>query len=778
MIIDLKIQLSPLNRQVPLTHSEPPSTNDRVMQSLWSRAAQAHCCGCRSCSTAVGALGRRATAGARRKPTFAEVFTACYSSVFATAALVDAVRKEDRRRELDRQLDEARRDLADLQERGQTNGRDADTIPEELSINQMDNLWRSLKLIYTNRPYMKEIDKPATVSASELIDTLKREHYLCPDEVSLKATRRFDYERLERAIVAEESDERILHREPRTQLQLYNEALSTEQLVKKLMQRADFLPNGSSSCPSLDEARQMVDAGYPSFTFRSIDPARATKNTALLNRRLRSLINAPNLCMKERIGRVCYNLLVSAHPPDMHTYNTLIVAFNKAGHHTFAEALVSSFFHDRLLKPTPSTFVAILNHYKNTNNHGKFLRALSCLTGLDAKTGAKIRRRHIQDVEMSPVIRQWAADTRSRTQTGDWVWEHVPLNQPLVEEVIGGLLHFKLFDQAATFFVSCMRTGVNLSTQIVRQLLDDCISALDWRAAVRLIRGFTSCPQKWQRLLLPGDDGGSFNMTDRIRVLLDLCGLQGPPDSFSKPLLANLGISGSKLSHFLKVLEKEQLSQYSLLTEDFDNLRLGPNEGGIANSKSRVLQLESLWKEYVFVRKSTASIESKLLYPGLSFDLRCSMAMHIGDAASERSTQLSQEFMALVSGQSSHGNVFKSHLALDQCRAFEEVAGHTLNTEGAKHHHQTITASLDDAKETNDVSAESGELMPFEEVSRHKSSLRSIHSHAGPLGVPGPGKSAEARLAGAGVRSGRLLAWPVSGERAVYAPERQWGVGA
>ena len=47
-----------------------------------------------------------------------------------------------------------------------------------------------------------------------------------------------------------------------------------------------------------------------------------------------------------------------------------------------------------------------------------------------------------------------------RTRTGDWVWEHVPLNRALVEEVITGLLHFKLFDQAASFLSHACDLGL------------------------------------------------------------------------------------------------------------------------------------------------------------------------------------------------------------------------------------------------------------------------------------------------------------------------------
>ncbi|KAL6861009.1 hypothetical protein J3F83DRAFT_747049 [Trichoderma novae-zelandiae] len=606
------------------------------MQTILSRAGQAPRGGCKACSSAINTLGKR-PASVRRKPTFAELFTACYSSMFATAALVDAVRKDDRRKELDRQLDEVRRELADLQDGRPSHSSDGDARAPGLSLGQMDELWRSLKEIYSSRPYMKEIHRPATISSSDLIEALKHEYYGCSTGPLRNAKRHLDYDILESAIKREEGGPQIYYRESRNQAHLLRETMNTEALVRKLLERARFLP-ADQSAPSLQKARTLLEGGGPEFTFRSINAARAQENTILLNQRLRALVATPKLNTKEKIGRICYNLLVSCHPPDVHTYNTLIVAFNKLGHHTFAEALVASFFHHRLLQPTPSTFVAILNHYQCTNNHGKFLRALACITGIDNRTGAKIRRRHVSDINRNPNLLPWALDSRRRTLTGEWIWDHLPLTQPLVEEILGGLLHFKLFDQAAAFFISCMQCGVKLSLDSVKYFLDECIDALDWKAAARLTSSLACSQTALLRLLRSGgDDDATSYIVGRIRVLLDLCGLGGT-DQPRKSLLVNLRVSGPAFTNLLYTLAEEGGLPQDASTSDRK----------IDRCKSRVLQLESLWKEYEFVRKTTLSIESKLLYPDFPPAFRASMALHIGETATQRSEQLSRELTQLM----------------------------------------------------------------------------------------------------------------------------------
>src|SRR4051812_751514 len=77
------------------------------MQVIWSRAAQVKSsCQCSSCLYSVVALTRRSTTVAvkRRKLTVGELFTACYSSILASAAIADAKAKDSRIRDWDRAI--------------------------------------------------------------------------------------------------------------------------------------------------------------------------------------------------------------------------------------------------------------------------------------------------------------------------------------------------------------------------------------------------------------------------------------------------------------------------------------------------------------------------------------------------------------------------------------------------------------------------------------------------------------------------------------------------
>ncbi|KAG5971722.1 hypothetical protein E4U56_006609 [Claviceps arundinis] len=621
------------------------------MQSLWARVGQARHCGCRACSTATGGIGRRATGVAgRRRATLAEIVTACYSSIFATAAVVDAIRKDDRRKELDRQLDEARKELSDLRERS-PNTVLINSPSSKLTIDQMDDVWGTLKGIYRRRPYMKEIHQPATITASELISSLNTDFYNAVSETSLRAMRQIDYEQLERDLETEEVDKNLVFRVPLNEMHIQRDSAAMHQVVQKLLRRVEesLGKRATQQSPTFVEAQLMAAEGRTNYSYPFVNPVRAAENSTILNRRIRALASAEYLDLGERIGRICYNLLVSAYPPDTHTYNTLIVAFDKHGHHLLSDVVVRSFFFERLLRPTPSTFTAIMNHYKTRQNHGQFLRCIARVSGVDTVTGAKVRRRHTGDVAQWPLLQTWAADRRIQTRTGRWHWEHSTLSTKLVETMLVGLLHFKLFSDAATLFLSCVRSGISLSTKSMAHVFDECISALDWRAAVQMIRGLMYNLQEWKTLLSQIDEVSAAYLLGRASALIDLCGLgnTGQRGKLGLKRLQKLGISLPHRTQFLEYMAEAKLLFPSKEAAGFQTLGDGGCEE-LRASKRRLLQLESLLKECEYIRKRTHSIESKLLKRYFPTWYRIPMASFIGATAIQRSMELSHEMRQVL----------------------------------------------------------------------------------------------------------------------------------
>lgn len=577
--------------------------------------------------------------------------------MFASAAIVDAIRKDERRKELDRQLEEAKRELAELREQ---NGRDDMSVQSsiaQLTDSQMEELWNSLRSIYTGRPHFKEIHKPAMLLDSELREKLQKEHYGCPDERSLAALRQTDMHELERAMIFEESEPSIARRDPTDRKHLQRFSDSIVMLIEQMMMRANSRRKDNLPSPSFDEALRLMIKGYPRYTFRRVDPKKAQDDIKVLNGANRTAINDPELGVKEKIGRVCYNLLVSKYPPDMHSFNTLIATFDKhRGYRHFSEAVVSTFFYNSRMMPTPSTYAAILHHYKVTGNHGRFLRAISCIAGLDCSTGAKYRRRHVGNLETDLFLQLWAADTTKRTTGGNYIWEHAPLNRLMVEEILSGLLRFNMFDHAVSFFTSCIQAGVYMTNKIVKQVLDECLVALDWKAAVLLIREFTRRRQLWASMMETRDEDTVAYLVDRIYSLLDMIGLGNSGSPLTVRRLGSLGIARLELASFMDKVFHTSLALPDALVVSQDRGDIELDEFSVA-SRSRLLQIESVEKEVTRVRKTIKSYESRLLKPDLTLEFRTAMAAHISSTAIQSSQRLADEAAEALNTHEAHGNI-------------------------------------------------------------------------------------------------------------------------
>lgn len=87
------------------------------MQAIWSRALQLKSpCSCSLCTSPGSVLSRRGNIRPIRRRQFGDYFTACYSSILATAVCFDAKRKQDRRDRLDQAIDQVQWEVDTLNE--------------------------------------------------------------------------------------------------------------------------------------------------------------------------------------------------------------------------------------------------------------------------------------------------------------------------------------------------------------------------------------------------------------------------------------------------------------------------------------------------------------------------------------------------------------------------------------------------------------------------------------------------------------------------------------
>jgi len=151
------------------------------------------------------------------------------------------------------------------------------------------------------------------------------------------------------------------------------------------------------------------------------------------------------------------------------------------------------------------------------------------------------------------------------------------------------------------FFVSCLRTGVALSSQASMHLFDACIAALDWRGSMTLVEGLASCVQTWAALLLTGEERDAAYIVNRIYVLLDICGLSKMDKQISSDILTSMSASRQQLMAFRHQLEKATAALSRWAPAAAAGAISATDKSTMDGSKSRMLRLESMCMENVRV---------------------------------------------------------------------------------------------------------------------------------------------------------------------------------
>ncbi|TQN73272.1 hypothetical protein CSHISOI_02209 [Colletotrichum shisoi] len=436
------------------------------MQALWSRAGQAHHCGCKACFNAAGGMMRQsATRATRRKPTFSEVFTACYTSIMGTAAVLDAQKKDERRKELDRQLEEARAEFRMLVENAPSQlprerVPDACIAPSHLLLERapdgsITNRYKGALERHKKQP--EEIAEffdslghtvvwPRVAPRSRRVKDLWHQYRLGPPMKRSYIVVNTDYKLLARFIRAEETMTRTQHRIPTTSQQLKLAERRMRRLVISLLRASEAGKKDgearSEKCDSEALRRVMDDlckSEHPHYDV-DLDLNTVSRCSADLNSSLGDIFGkAQPSNIEPTITKVCYSLLVASQPPTIHTYNTLISGFSSAGLHFLASRVVNNFLNSKL-EPTQSTLVCLLNHFKETDDREGFYKIIERMTGKDRR-GIHIRRKLVEQVHATDWLHKWAM-TKDIAVNQNYVIERAWFDVRVFAAIIEGMLKF------------------------------------------------------------------------------------------------------------------------------------------------------------------------------------------------------------------------------------------------------------------------------------------------------------------------------------------------
>ncbi|OHW90622.1 pentatricopeptide repeat domain-containing protein-like protein [Colletotrichum incanum] len=573
------------------------------MQALWSRAGQAHHCGCKACfNTAGGMMRQSATRATRRKPTFSEMFTACYTSIMGTAAVLDAKRKDERRKDLDRQLEEAKAEFAKVMENAPADTRK--TAPAGSIANRYKGALRDHKKQQSEiSDFFDSLGRtqtwPKAPSRSPEVEMIWAEYGLEPTRRSMSALLGTDYHLLDRLLFEDEALPNIQHRAPKTIRQMRAAENNMQQLVSSLLHGKAVIGSGNKKKvkSELDKAEhvdcdtqnlqqeltELRQSNYPHYE-REVDSGALKECSANLNRSLRSIFEvAQPSNLRSTIMKVCHNLLVSSQPPTIHTYNTLIKGFDAAGLHPLASDVVKSLFQSKL-EPTQGTLVCLLNHFKETNDSGNFNNIIERMTGRDCR-GIKIRRKLIDEVLEDPQLQRWAL-LKDVVVTKKYVIERAWFDTQVFAAIIEGMLSFRYLRNAVATVAFGLKLGLTFSLRTMSQLLDHCVRALDPKAASGVLRAFATKPRLVEAVFWRECD--QTYLAQRIQNLLDICGITGSSPAAVVPFLRDLPASSlpsGRQRRGMDIARLVRLVEQSRIKLEYFETKLSSIRGGVVDPR-------------------------------------------------------------------------------------------------------------------------------------------------------------------------------------------------
>lgn len=191
---------------------------------------------------------------------------------------------------------------------------------------------------------------------------------------------------------------------------------------------------------------------------------------SLLKEHKRQKITTPAL-----LARICYNLSASPLPPNLDTYNTLLLGLSAANQTDIVTHVIRSLKQCNL-RPNETSIAAILNHYTVTDDAPSFVHFVETMRG--KHLGLALAR---SDIRITA-----ASNGRLVPKEGDSTKIiQLPYPTPKVfSALIAGVTKFGGFDTALGICKNMGDEGWGLSMSGLAPLLADCADRRDWEAGL------------------------------------------------------------------------------------------------------------------------------------------------------------------------------------------------------------------------------------------------------------------------------------------------------
>ncbi|KAL9113985.1 MAG: hypothetical protein Q9187_007544, partial [Circinaria calcarea] len=472
-------------------------------------------------------ISRRATtAAAKRRLRFGDAFTFFYSSILATAAVTDAKRKDDKIKDWDRAIGEAKEELKAI-EAEQERRLQALSKPNKLDCLGDWKKTEPWETVFDWAGHQNQAraalgyGKLQGIHAS-VLNGLSPANLgkLCRNGGIMEAVEG----RPEQDVGKETSTRGPLSTKKRKTIEL-----STAKMIFRLLQSCKGTPPNSATLNSSERLMQQalmrnrdqlrsklaemedrlsqlrrLDAHSeslhnlesPRLPVYSEDISTTAESSPSLNATLETLLGLNQREIYDihaLVTKICYNLLVSTTPPNVHTYNMLIIRLCHL-HQLKMASIVLDSMRECHIRPNEATVAATLRYHTFANDRVGFRAYVNRMQGKGGGLHLANPLTPITSVnqtryvaERAGIIHYNVSPGTSTHRTGNAlsstqmkIIEKAPRNQDVFSALIIGSLKLFGLDAAMPHYLDMVRCGWDTDTQILAALLKHCSYTKNW----------------------------------------------------------------------------------------------------------------------------------------------------------------------------------------------------------------------------------------------------------------------------------------------------------
>jgi hypothetical protein len=532
----------------------------------------------------VVTITRRSTTAAvkRRKLTAGELFTACYSSILASAAIADSKAKDTRIRDWDRAIADVKSGkpieelkVPNVAHKPRTVDHGTEAVHDVDRDENGGELWDPTRTKIWDRRWSAT---PAT-QYTKLDARLKKLNKSLRND-SMAASKLDVKPPVMRDSVDEDGilrrDSQFEHREPRTEIHLEKRENMVRYMVDQMLLRTSLfsMRNNQIFQTNADiglQRTQMAERisrlrdGFvqcPNYKWR--DDEEILKERTALHESVTILCAkaTPNQAdIDILVAKICYNMLISTAPPSIATYNILIHEFTRLRQHHLAQVVINSFHEDSKFAPSERTVKLILDHYiakgdpagfRETTQRMRGMRTGHEISGQDSDM--RVKRSTVYELAKDPEVINWAM-TKKVVRRGGFLIEKVQRTPGIFESLSRGNLAAHGPTTAIRIIQAAIREGQTVVSGTITRVVEYCVAKQDYKAGGKLL----------DAILLTWDSGDTpsvIEYTPDVRYalyrLLALCGIN--PDALDHKHNLHHRLDHEALQRLLRHVQLESMS--------------------------------------------------------------------------------------------------------------------------------------------------------------------------------------------------------------------------